>query len=153
MKRAAVLGGSYAGLFAARVLSAHADEIVVLEADTIGADGLGRLAPRRRRPHALPAMGHAQLERWRIDLGCATAAFRRGGELGGTVIAHSTPGPASGYQPTLTEPGALASVEGDRRSVVPAGARATGPAPIRRSSCAGYDGPWSRCARSRTRAR
>lgn len=241
VKRAVVMGGSYAGLFAARVLSEWADEVVVLEADAIGADGTGRLAPHRRQLHALLAMGHAQLERWfpgmtaelvaagaclgegddvrfyvdgrlkapadgkrmlgvtrpfleaavrrrvgalprvrlvhgqagglvleggrvrgvrtaegdvldadfavdamgrssrlghwlaeagwaqapvermRIDLGYATAAFRRGGELGTTVVAHNTAGPASDYQPTLCEPGALAAVEGDRWSVVLAG--------------------------------
>ncbi|MEU8761457.1 hypothetical protein [Streptomyces sp. NPDC048659] len=242
MKRAVVLGGSYAGLFAARVLSGYADEVVVLDADTIGEDGLGRLAPQRSQLHALLAMGHARLERWfpglteelvaagarlgegdevrfyvdgrlkapaegtrmlgvtrpflesrirrrvaalpgvrlvageaarglvferdrvggvrtasgevlgaefvvdamgrssrlgewlegagweraplgrmRIDLGYATATFRRGDELGRTVIAHSTPGPASDYLPTLTEPGGLAAVEGDRWSVVLAG--------------------------------
>ncbi|MFF8601281.1 FAD-dependent oxidoreductase [Streptomyces sp. NPDC015232] len=241
VRRAVVMGGSYAGLFAARVLSEWADEVVVLEADDIGADGTGRLAPQRRQLHALLAMGHAQLERWfpgitaelvasgarlgegadvrfhvdgrlkapaegtrmlgvtrpfleaavrrrvgalpgvrlvrgqarglvlaggrvrgvrtaegdvldadfavdamgrssrlghwlaeagwlqapvermRIDLGYATALFRRGDELGTTVVAHNTPGPASGYRPTLCEPGALAAVEGDRWSVVLAG--------------------------------
>ncbi|MFI9001027.1 hypothetical protein [Streptomyces sp. NPDC053541] len=64
VRRAVVMGGSYAGLFAARVLSEWADEVVVLEADDIGADGTGRLAPQRRQLHALLAMGHAQLERW-----------------------------------------------------------------------------------------
>ncbi|MET8508567.1 tryptophan 7-halogenase [Streptomyces sp. NPDC004787] len=241
VRRAVVMGGSYAGLFAARVLSDWADEVVVLEADDIGADGTGRLAPQQRQLHALLAMGHAQLERWfpgitaelvaagarlgegadvrfhvdgrlkapaegtrmlgvtrpfleaavrrrvgalpgvrlvrgqarglvlaggrvrgvrtaegdvldadfavdamgrssrlghwlaeagwrqapaermRIDLGYATALFQRGDELGTTVVAHNTPGPASGYQPTLCEPGALAAVEGDRWAVVLAG--------------------------------
>lgn len=60
----------------------------------------------------------APVDSMRIDLGYATAAFHRGDELGSTVIAHSSPGPASGYQPTLTEPGALAAVEGERWSVV-----------------------------------
>ncbi|MEU3072734.1 FAD-dependent oxidoreductase [Streptomyces laurentii] len=65
MKRAVVMGGSYAGLFAARVLSDVAEEVVVLEADdTIGADGVGRAAPQRRQLHALLAMGRAQLGRW-----------------------------------------------------------------------------------------
>ncbi|MFJ7068059.1 FAD-dependent oxidoreductase [Streptomyces sp. NPDC101115] len=241
MKRAVVMGGSYAGLFAARVLSDFAEEVVVLEPDDIGADGAGSRVPQRRQLHALLAQGHSQLERWfpgvtaelvadgarmgegddvrfyvdgrlkapadgqrmlgasrplldagvrrrvgalpnvrivraqarglvldggrvrgvttaegevvdagfavdamgrssrlghwledvgwerapvgrmRIDLGYATASFRRGDELGTTVIAHSTPGPKSDYQPGLTEPGALAAVEGDRWSVVLAG--------------------------------
>ncbi|MFB7512961.1 FAD-dependent monooxygenase [Streptomyces sp. NPDC056144] len=270
MKRAIVMGGSYAGLFAARVLSEYAEDVVVVEPDVVGDDGLGRRVPQRHQLHALLAMGHTQLERWfpgiteelvkdgallglgddvqfyldgrlkapvaearmlgatrpfleghlrrrvaavgnvrfcraqatglvfrgdrvagvttvdtaatadseagggaaasgggpfeggeaagggetldaefvvdamgrnsplegwlaeygwdaapvdrmRIDLGYATASFRRGDELGSTVIAHSSPGPASGYQPTITEPGALAAVEGDRWSVVLAG--------------------------------
>ncbi|MFF4500931.1 hypothetical protein [Streptomyces sp. NPDC001401] len=61
------------------------------------------------------------VERMRIDLGYATAAFHRGGELPGTVIAHSAPGPESGYQPARCEPGALAAVENNRWTVVLAG--------------------------------
>ncbi|MFF0483112.1 FAD-dependent monooxygenase [Streptomyces sp. NPDC004435] len=252
MQRAVVMGGSYAGLFAARVLSEHAEEVVVVEPDAIGEDGLGRRTPQRRQLHALLSMGHRRLERWfpgltdelvkggarlgegedvrfyvdgrlkapvaesrmlgatrpflesrlrsrverlatvrfvraevtdlllrgervagvvttapgadpaegrpageeltadlvvdatgrnsrlgewltrhgwdeapvdrmRIDLGYATASFQRGGELGSTVIAHSSPGPASDYRAEVTEPGALAAVEGERWSVVLAG--------------------------------
>ncbi|MFJ6516162.1 hypothetical protein ACIQMO_29890 [Streptomyces sp. NPDC091406] len=240
------MGGSYAGLFAARVLSDYAEEVVILEPDVIGADGIGSRVPQRHQLHALLAMGLVQLETWfpsitqelvdggaplgegddvqfyldgrlkapldgarmlgatrpfleshlrrrvmslpnvrllrllarglvfdgdqvagvateapdgssrevidaelvidamgrssrlaawlprhgwdspvtermDLDLGYATAAFERGGELGSTVIAHSSPGPASGYLPTLTEAGALAAVEGDRWSAVLAG--------------------------------
>ncbi|MFF0431426.1 NAD(P)/FAD-dependent oxidoreductase [Streptomyces sp. NPDC004327] len=242
MKRAVVMGGSYAGLFAARVLSEYAEEVVVLEADgAVGEDGIGTRAPQRRQLHALLAMGHSQLERWfpgitaelvaggallgegddvafyldgrrkvaaegtrmlgatrpfleaavrrrvagltnvrlvtaratglvvergrvggvstadgevfeaefavdatgrssrlgnwleedgwerapvsrmRIDLGYATGTFRRGDELGSTVVVHGSPGPASGYRPTVTEPGGLVAVEDDRWSVVLAG--------------------------------
>ncbi|MEU0659459.1 FAD-dependent monooxygenase [Streptomyces lavendulocolor] len=257
MRRAIVMGGSYAGLFAARVLSDHAEDVVVVEPDVIGDDGLGRRTPQRHQLHALLSMGHTQLERWfpgitddlvsggarlgggddvqfyldgrlkapvagarmlgatrpfleshvrrrveglknvrfsrgqvtglllrngravgvttaapdggtagetfgadfvvdamgrnspledwlarhgwdtapvdsmRIDLGYATAVFRRGDELGSTVIAHSSPGPASDYRPTLTEPGALAAVEGDRWSVVLAGYADHRPGPDR----------------------
>ncbi|WP_329020686.1 hypothetical protein [Streptomyces sp. NBC_01601] len=60
-------------------------------------------------------------DRMRIDLGYATATFRRGSERPDLVIVHSAPGPASDYQPTLSEPGALAAVEGDRWMVVLAG--------------------------------
>ncbi|MEU2855987.1 hypothetical protein [Streptomyces syringium] len=63
----------------------------------------------------------APLDRMRVDLGYATATFHRGNELPGTVIAHATPGPASAYQPALSEPGALAAVEGNRWTVVLAG--------------------------------
>ncbi|MFE5730948.1 NAD(P)/FAD-dependent oxidoreductase [Streptomyces sp. NPDC056528] len=249
MKRAIVMGGSYAGLFAARVLSEYAEDVLVIEPDVIEEDGLGRRVPQRHQLHALLSMGHTQLERWfpgtteelvkggallgegddvrfyldgrlkapaagarmlgatrpfleshlrrrvtalanvrflraqatdlvfrrgrvvgvttaaldggtggtgetfdadfvvdamgrnspledwlarhgwdrapvdsmRIDLGYATVLFHRGDELGSTVIAHSSPGPASDYRPALTEPGALAAVEGGRWSVVLAG--------------------------------
>ncbi|MFD3335928.1 NAD(P)/FAD-dependent oxidoreductase [Streptomyces sp. NPDC058700] len=258
MRRAIVMGGSYAGLFAARVLSDYAEDVVVVEPDVMGADGFGRRTPQRHQLHALLSMGHTQLERWfpgitedlvaggarlgegddvrfyldgrlkapvagarmlgatrpfleshlrrrvadlenvrfsqaqvtdlvlrdgravgvttaaaesgggagetfdadlvvdamgrnspleawlvrhgwdkapvdsmRVDLGYATATFHRGDELGSTVIAHSSPGPASDYQPTLTEPGALAAVEGDRWSVVLAGYADHRPGPDR----------------------
>ncbi|BDH10543.1 NAD(P)/FAD-dependent oxidoreductase [Streptomyces hygroscopicus] len=256
MKRAVVLGGSIAGLYAARALSDHADDVVILDAEDMGEGGTGeagtgRGAPQRHQLHALLSMGHTQLERWfpgitgelvaagarlgtgpevqfyvdgalkapvadirmlgatrpfiesrvrrrvaalpnvhvlqgraggllfgagrvrgvrysaaedtsaaagheseldadlvvdamgrssrlgswllrggwdhapldrmRIDLGYATAVFRRGDELPGTVVAHASPGPASGYQPTLSEPGAMAAVEDNRWMVVLAG--------------------------------
>ncbi|MFE4335403.1 NAD(P)/FAD-dependent oxidoreductase [Streptomyces sp. NPDC056831] len=63
----------------------------------------------------------APMERMRIDVGYATATFKRGRELPETVIAHATPGPASGYQPTLCEPGAIAAVEGSRWAVAISG--------------------------------
>ncbi|MET7756061.1 FAD-dependent monooxygenase [Streptomyces sp. NPDC005389] len=256
MKRAIVMGGSYGGLFAARVLSDYAEDVVVVEPDDIGEDGLGRRTPQRHQLHALLSMGHTQLERWfpgisgelvkggallgegddvqfyvdghrkapavgarmlgatrpfleshlrrrvaalenvrfvqaqatglvlsdgraagvtiagsedgegetleadfvvdamgrnspleewlfqegwdtapvesmRIDLGYATAAFHRGDELGSTVVAHSSPGPASDYQPKVTEPGALVAVEGERWSVVLAGYADYRPGPDR----------------------
>lgn len=246
MQRAVVLGGSFAGLLTARVLSDFAEDVVVVEPDFLDEQASGPGAPHRNQLHALLAMGHFQLERWfpgitdemtaagalvgsgeavqfyvdgrlrppiadiemlgatrpfienavrrrtqslpnvrfvagrgeglllrgdrvhgvryvpagddagttmqadlvadamgrssrlstwlaqegwpapslermRIDLGYATATFQRGDELPGTVIAHSTPGPASGYQPTLSEPGALAAVEDGRWTIVLAG--------------------------------
>ncbi|MFJ3786915.1 NAD(P)/FAD-dependent oxidoreductase [Streptomyces sp. NPDC090093] len=70
----------------------------------------------------------APLDRMRIDLGYATARFTRAGllpdtyrELDDLVVAHSIPGPASGYQPTHTETGAVAAIEGEAWSVVLAG--------------------------------
>ncbi|MFF8510353.1 NAD(P)/FAD-dependent oxidoreductase [Streptomyces sp. NPDC015492] len=256
MKRAIVMGGSYGGLFAARVASDHAEDVVVVDPDAVGEDGLGRRVPQRHQLHALLSTGHTQLERWfpgiseelvedgallgegddvqfyldgrrkapaagarmlgatrpflenhlrrrvaalenvrfvraqatglvvrdgraagvttaacgdeagetfdadlvvdamgrnspleqwlvrngwdaapvdsmRIDLGYATAAFRRGNELGSTVVAHSSPGPASDYQPKVTEPGALVAVEGGRWSVVLAGYADYRPGPDR----------------------
>ncbi|MEW2493884.1 hypothetical protein AB0942_10090 [Streptomyces nodosus] len=245
MQRAVVLGGSFAGLMAARVLSDVAEDVVVVEPDRLDVEPTGPGAPHRQQLHALLAMGHLQLERFfpgvvkemteggalvgsgsavefyvdgrcrpsldvemlgasrpfiesairrrtqglanvrfiagrgqglvmqgdrvrgvhyipagqeaataltadlvvdamgrssrlstwleeqgwpappldrmRVDLGYATAVFRRGDELDGTVIAHSAPGPDSGYQPTLCEPGALAAVEDNRWTVVLAG--------------------------------
>ncbi|MFE0734676.1 NAD(P)/FAD-dependent oxidoreductase [Streptomyces sp. NPDC058855] len=58
------MGRSYAGLFAARVLGDHAGEVVVVEPDAIGEDGVGSRTPQRRQLHALLSMGHVQLERW-----------------------------------------------------------------------------------------
>ncbi|MEU5915368.1 hypothetical protein [Streptomyces sp. NPDC047141] len=64
MKRAVVLGGSFAGLLAARVLSGFADEVLVVEPDLLGedGDGTGPGAPHRRQLHALLAMGHTRIE-------------------------------------------------------------------------------------------
>lgn len=246
MRRAVVVGGSFGGLLAARVLADFAEDVVVLEPDALDVEGAGPGAPHRRQLHALLAMGHRQLERWfpqitddlmsggarlgtgaaiqfyvdgtlkapvhdaqmigttrtflerivrqrvrslpgvrsvagratglifregrvqgvrftaggteaeheleadfvvdamgrssrlgawleqagwpapaldrmRVDLGYATASFHRGSELPGTVIAHSSPGPSTNYQPALSEPGALAAVEDNRWAVVIAG--------------------------------
>ncbi|MEW1629671.1 hypothetical protein AB0387_20075 [Streptomyces sp. NPDC089173] len=250
MRSAVVLGGSFAGLLAARVLSDHADEVIIIEPGQGPAGHVSPAQPHHQQLHALLATGHTELEHWlpgitdelvahgahlgtatsvqfysdgvlkpsstdinmlgatrpfieshvrdrvlsidnirvlsaqardllldgsqvsgvriarsggaggpaceeemradlvvdamgrssrlstwleahgwgkppvdrlRIDLGYATAFFRRGEELPDTVIAHSSPGPASGYQQRLSEPGALTAVEGDRWSVVLAG--------------------------------
>jgi 2-polyprenyl-6-methoxyphenol hydroxylase-like FAD-dependent oxidoreductase len=91
--RAVVLGGSIAGLTAARVLSDHADEVVIIERDDlIGlnvpderlADPAAALRPRRGVPHGtqlhilLPA-GRRQLERWLP--GFTEAALKAGAVL------------------------------------------------------------------------
>jgi 2-polyprenyl-6-methoxyphenol hydroxylase-like FAD-dependent oxidoreductase len=62
--RAVVIGGSMAGLVAARVLSDHFDEVVVVERDSI-ADGLvepRKGVPQGRHLHALLARGGQLLE-------------------------------------------------------------------------------------------
>ena len=65
MGRAVVLGGSMAGLLAARVLSDHAEEVVIVERDGPGADGLPRAGvPQGTQVHALLGAGALQLERW-----------------------------------------------------------------------------------------
>ncbi|GAA0612687.1 FAD-dependent oxidoreductase [Streptomyces crystallinus] len=92
---------------------------LVLDADLV-VDAMGRSS---RLGRWLQDNGWAAppLDRMRVDLGYATASFTRGDELPSTVIAHATPGPAHGYQPRLSEPGALAAVEDNRWSVVLAG--------------------------------
>ncbi|GAB7050977.1 FAD-dependent oxidoreductase [Catenuloplanes indicus] len=69
--RAVVLGGSIAGLMAARVLSEHADEVVIVEPDDLvaldvpGAPPVPRPGvPQGGHVHALLPAGQAQLARW-----------------------------------------------------------------------------------------
>ena len=67
MGRAVVLGGSMAGLLAARVLSDHADEVVIIERDDIGTAGGVEArpgVPQGAHVHALLPSGQLQLERW-----------------------------------------------------------------------------------------
>lgn len=65
MRRAVVLGASIAGLLAARVLSDHADEVLIIERDTAEVDhGPRPGVPQGSQVHALLAAGQAQLERW-----------------------------------------------------------------------------------------
>ena len=79
LRRAVVLGGSVAGLMAARVLSDHADQVLIVERDDlaaldlgderIAADPVGAVGPRPGVPqgsqvHALLPAGQMQLERW-----------------------------------------------------------------------------------------
>jgi 2-polyprenyl-6-methoxyphenol hydroxylase-like FAD-dependent oxidoreductase len=78
-RRAVVVGGSIAGLMAARVLSDHADQVLIIERDDlaaldvpderIAADPTGAIGPRPGVPqgsqvHALLPSGQIQLERW-----------------------------------------------------------------------------------------
>ncbi|XVV16341.1 FAD-dependent oxidoreductase [Actinoplanes sp. CA-131856] len=65
-KRAVVLGGSVAGLMAARVLSDHAEDVVVIERDDLtklGAE-VRPGVPQGSQVHALLLSGQQQLERW-----------------------------------------------------------------------------------------
>jgi 2-polyprenyl-6-methoxyphenol hydroxylase-like FAD-dependent oxidoreductase len=65
MGRAVVLGGSVAGLMAARVLSDHAEEVLIVERDDVaGAAGVRPGAPQGSQVHALLPAGQVQLERW-----------------------------------------------------------------------------------------
>ncbi|WP_433476957.1 FAD-dependent oxidoreductase [Spirillospora sp. CA-142024] len=64
MRRAVVLGGSIAGLLAARVLSDHADEVIVLERDDPDAHGARPGVPQGAQVHVLLHGGRVQLDRW-----------------------------------------------------------------------------------------
>jgi 2-polyprenyl-6-methoxyphenol hydroxylase-like FAD-dependent oxidoreductase len=65
MRRAVVLGGSMAGLLAARVLSDHADEVLVIERDGSETGGEPRPGvPQGSQVHALLPAGNVQLDRW-----------------------------------------------------------------------------------------
>ncbi|GGO90612.1 FAD-dependent oxidoreductase [Wenjunlia tyrosinilytica] len=64
VRTAVVLGGSVAGLMAARVLSDHAESVVVVEADDLEAGGARPGAPQSVQLHALLDMGRTQIERW-----------------------------------------------------------------------------------------
>lgn len=62
---ACVLGGSIAGLLAARVLADHAHTVLIIERDAVNTDGRSRSGvPQDRQGHALLPGGRAQLERW-----------------------------------------------------------------------------------------
>jgi 2-polyprenyl-6-methoxyphenol hydroxylase-like FAD-dependent oxidoreductase len=76
MRRAIVLGGSIAGLLAARVLAEHADEVVIIERDDIGQinDRLRYGVPQGNQFHVLRHLGRLQLERWFPGIGKAAIA-------------------------------------------------------------------------------
>jgi 2-polyprenyl-6-methoxyphenol hydroxylase-like FAD-dependent oxidoreductase len=64
MRRAVVLGAGIAGLLAARVLSDHADEVLVIERDDTNGTRPRPGVPQGTQPHALLKGGEIQLERW-----------------------------------------------------------------------------------------
>ena len=62
---ACVLGGSIAGLLAARVLADHARTVVIIERDQVNVEGRPRAGvPQDRQGHGLLPGGLAQIERW-----------------------------------------------------------------------------------------
>ncbi|MFG3700515.1 FAD-dependent oxidoreductase [Micromonospora sp. NPDC047620] len=63
MGRAVVVGGSVAGLLAARVLSDHAESVVVVDRDDLHLTGGRRGVPQGTQLHALLPGGFLQLER------------------------------------------------------------------------------------------
>jgi 2-polyprenyl-6-methoxyphenol hydroxylase-like FAD-dependent oxidoreductase len=76
------MGGSIAGLFAARVLADHAREVVVLEPDEITAEAGARAGvPQDQQVHTLLPAGHHWVERW--IPGVTEEARERGASLCG----------------------------------------------------------------------
>lgn len=62
---ACVLGGSIAGLMAARVLADHARTVLIIERDEVDAEARPRPGvPQDRQGHVLLPAGRAQIERW-----------------------------------------------------------------------------------------
>lgn len=77
-----VLGGSIAGLLAARVLSDHARTVRIIERDRVNLEGRPRAGvPQDRQGHGLLPGGLAQIERWLP--GYTREALDLGGVLAG----------------------------------------------------------------------
>ncbi|GLY80636.1 FAD-dependent oxidoreductase [Actinoallomurus iriomotensis] len=64
LRRAVVLGGSIAGLLAARVLSDHAAEVIILERDDQDPGRTRPGVPQSTQVHVLLDGGRVQLDRW-----------------------------------------------------------------------------------------
>src|SRR5690242_18353339 len=80
MKTALVLGGSIAGLIAARVLADHADEVWIIEPDFLeDAPVIRRGAPQGSQAHALLGKGRAVIEQ--LLPGIVRQMVREGGQL------------------------------------------------------------------------
>jgi 2-polyprenyl-6-methoxyphenol hydroxylase-like FAD-dependent oxidoreductase len=80
MKTALVLGGSIAGLIAARVLAGHADEVWIVEPDLLeDAPVIRRGAPQASQAHGLLGMGRTILEQ--LLPGIVRQMVREGGQL------------------------------------------------------------------------
>jgi 2-polyprenyl-6-methoxyphenol hydroxylase-like FAD-dependent oxidoreductase len=68
---ACVLGGSIAGLLAARVLADHARTVLIIERDEVNTEGRPRAGvPQDRQGHVLLPGGRAQIERWLPGFTC-----------------------------------------------------------------------------------
>ncbi|WP_335981026.1 FAD-dependent oxidoreductase [Streptomyces sp. CA2R106] len=79
---ACVMGGSIAGLLAARVLSDHAREVVIVEPDDISAQARSRPGvPQDQQVHTLLPAGRRWIERWLP--GVSQEARDRGASLAG----------------------------------------------------------------------
>jgi 2-polyprenyl-6-methoxyphenol hydroxylase-like FAD-dependent oxidoreductase len=86
--RAVVLGGSLAGMCAARVLAQHFTDVTVVERDVLGSAEHRRGVPQSRHVHALLVRGRRELEA--LMPGFEEAAKRRGAqELDFTTAFHA----------------------------------------------------------------
>lgn len=92
-----------------RVRTAGSAEVTAVPADAV-VDATGRSS---RLTSWLTAEGWPEppVDRMRIDLGYATARFRRGGELPGVSVAHQLPGAAAADASEQPDTGAIAAVE------------------------------------------
>jgi 2-polyprenyl-6-methoxyphenol hydroxylase-like FAD-dependent oxidoreductase len=100
LRRAVVLGGSVAGLAAARVLSDHCDEVIVIERDTAGTGGPARPGvPHGSQVHSLLPAGQAQLDRWfpGFVAGCAATGSVM---IGPDAVSFYTDGAKRALSPT-----------------------------------------------------
>lgn len=80
MKTALVLGGSIAGMIAARVLSDHADEVLIIEPDLLeDAPTIRRGAPHGSQAHNLLGKGRTVIEQ--LLPGIVREMVREGGQL------------------------------------------------------------------------
>jgi 2-polyprenyl-6-methoxyphenol hydroxylase-like FAD-dependent oxidoreductase len=78
---ACVLGGSIAGLLAARVLADHARTVLIIERDQVNMEGRPRAGvPQDRQGHGLLPGGLAQIERW------LPGFTREAQDLGGVLV-------------------------------------------------------------------
>lgn len=78
---ACVLGGSIAGLLAARVLADCTRTVVIVERDDVNVEGLSRAGvPQDRQGHLLLPGGRAQIERW------LPGFAREAADLGAVVV-------------------------------------------------------------------
>ncbi|MFJ3875928.1 FAD-dependent oxidoreductase [Streptomyces sp. NPDC090077] len=103
-----IRGGRVTGV-RVRAADPDPDAVTVVPADAV-VDATGRSS---RLTSWLAAQGWPQppVDRMRIDLGYATARFRRGGELPGVSVAHQLP-PAGASAAEQPDTGAMAAVEG-----------------------------------------
>ena len=92
--RAVVIGGSIAGLLAARVLSDHFDRVTIVERDRLPAGADNRKGvPHGRHAHALLPRGHMILERLFPGLsGDLVSRRRNDGRQGELVTRRHVPG-------------------------------------------------------------